>query len=301
MKVNYRLVLGCLAGAACGLGTLVHGQTYFDVPLMRRADHGTQQGFVRVASLGTGYIDIDAWDDSGVHQDTDLYVQEGRTYHFNSIDLEEGNPAKGIDAGIGEGEGDWYLQLSADFDFVVTSYIRTEDGFVTAMGNTLVPVDGSDFGAECAFEASFFNPASNTNQVSSLRIIEYDDVETDVRILGFDDDGDLYGPVDLTVPASGTRTVTSQQLEAGGDGIRDSLGNGSGKWRLVVLTDGAIVVLNLLETPTGHLTNLGPMVSPSIIGDGEGNDAVALATGCPGAPDQNLVARGRGGLAEASP
>ncbi|MYD98270.1 MAG: hypothetical protein F4X98_12935 [Gammaproteobacteria bacterium] len=301
MKVDYRYVMGCLAGVACGLSTLAHGQTVFDVPLMRRADHETQQGFVRVASLGTGYIDIDAWDDAGTHAFTDLYVEQGRTYHFNSTDLEDGNPTKGINAGINEGEGDWYLQLSADFDFVVTSYIRTEDGFVTAMGNTLVPVDGSAFGAECAFEASFFNPASNTKQVSSLRIVEYDDVETEVRILGYDDDGDVYGPVDLTVPASGTRTVTAQQLEAGGDGIRDSLGDGFGKWRLVVLTDGSIVVLNLLETPTGHLTNLGPMVSPSIIGDGEGHGAVEVATGCPGAPDQNLVARGRGGVAGVSP
>ena len=300
MKV-YRYVLGCLAGVACGLGTHAHGQTVFDVPLMRRADHETQQGFVRVVSLGTGFIDIEAWDDAGTDESTDLYVQEGRTYHFNSTDLENGNPAKGIDRGIGSGEGDWYVQLSADFDFVVTSYIRTKDGFVTAMGNTLVPVDGADFGAACAFEASFFNPASNTNQVSSLRIVEYDAVETDVRILGFDDDGDVYGPVDLTVPAGGARTVTSQQLEAGGDGIRDSLGDGIGKWRLVVLTDGSIVVLNLLETPTGHLTNLGPMVSPSIIGGGEGDDAVEAETGCPGAPDQNLVARGRGGVAEVAP
>lgn len=301
MKVDYRYVMGCLAGVGCGLGTLAQGQTVFDVPLMRRADHETQQGFVRVTSLATGYIDIDAWDDDGTHAVTDLYVEEGRTYHFNSTDLEKGNSAKGIDAGIGPGEGDWYVQLSADFDFVVTSYIRTNDGFVTAMGNTLVPVDGSAFGAECAFEASFFNPASNTKQVSSLRIVEYDDVETDVRILGFDDDGDVYGPVGLTVPASGTRTVTSQQLEAGGDGIRDSLGDGIGKWRLVVLTDGSIVVLNLLETPTGHLTNLGPMVSPSIIGDGEEYSAVEVATGCPGAPDQNVVARARGGVAEAAP
>jgi len=301
MKVDYRYVMGCLAGVACGLGTLAHGQTVFDVPLMRRADHETQQGFVRVASLGTGYIDIEAWDDAGTYAATDLYVEEGRTYHFNSTDLEKGNPAKGIDVGIGPGEGDWYVQLSAGFDFVMTSYIRTTDGFVTAMGNTLVPIDGSDFDAECAFEAAFFNPASNTNQVSSLRIAEYDGVETDVRILGIDDDGDVYGPVELTVPASGTRTVTSQQLESGGDGIRDSLGDGFGKWRLVVLTDGSIVVLNLLETPTGHLTNLGPMVSPSIIGDGEGYSAVEVATGCPGAPDQNLVARARGGVAEASP
>lgn len=299
MKVGYQWVLCCLAGAACGVSALAHGQTVFDVPLMRRADHETQQGFVRVASLGTGYIQVDAWDDAGAHALTYLYVREGRTYHFNSTDLEEGNPAKGITAGIGEGEGDWYLQLSADFDFVVTSYIRTEDGFVTAMGNTLVPVDGSDFGAECAFEASIFNPASNTNQVSSLRIVEYDDVETEVRILGFDDHGYVHGPVDLTVPAGGTRTVTSQQLETGGDGIRDSLGDGIGKWRLVVLTDGSIIVLNLLETPTGHLTNLGPMVSPSIIG--EGDDAVVQETGCPGAPDQNLVGRGRGAITEVSP
>ena len=276
-------------------------QTHFDVPLMRRADHETQQGFVRVVSLGTGFIEIIAWDDAGVNRDTELYVQEGQTYHFNSMDLEEGNSAKGIRYGIGTGEGDWYVQSKADFEFVVTSYVRTTGGFVTGMGNTLVSVDGSDFEAECAFEASFFNPASNTNQVSSLRIVEYDEVETDVRILGIDDNGDVHGPVVLTLPANATRTVTSQQLEAGDADLEGSLGDGHGKWRLVILTDGSIVVLNLLETPTGHLTNLGPMVSPSIIGDGEGDDGIVQETGCTGAPDQNLVAVGRRAVAGPSP
>ena len=264
-------------------------ETVFDVPLMRADEHPSQQGFVRVTSLGSGHITITAWDELGAIKSTFLGVQEGRTYHFNSTDLQKGNPAKGIPYGIGAGDGDWYLQLDAQFDFTVTSYVRTQDGFVTAMGNTLVPIDGASFGAACAFEATIFNPATNANQVSSLRIVEYNDAETAVTVLGIDDSGDLRGPVEFNIPASGALTVTAQQLEAGDSDLVGSLGDGIGKWRLAILTDGAIVVMNLLETPTGHLTNLGPVVTPSYTDQ----DTLESPTGCPGAPAQRLVARFR--------
>jgi len=288
-----------LAVAAWGSAFTSGAETVFDVPLMRAHGHTTQTGFVRVTSLGTGYITIDAWDDTGYHASTFLQVQSGHTHPFNSADLEQGNPAKGIATGIGSGEGDWYLQLVADFDFVVTSYVRTTDGFVTAMGNTLVPTDGSAYGTVCAFEASFFNPAKNRNQVSSLRVIEYDGgVDTTVRILGIDDDGDVRGPVSFAVPAAGARTVTAQQLENGDPELDGSFGGpGEGKWRLAILTDGAIVVMNLLETPTGHLTNLGPVMTPS--SSDEGN--LETPAGCSESPTPHVIAGARGNASRRVP
>ena len=271
-----------LAGAV----NIATAETVFDVPLMRGADHPTQQGFVRVTAVETGTISIKAWNDAGAEAATSFPVVGGMTYHFNSDDLEMGNDDKGI-AGIGTGFGDSYLQLSAEFEFVATSYMRTGDGFLTGMGNTLVPTDGASFGTTCVYEATIFNPASNTNQVSSLRIVERGGADTDVSIYGIDDDGVTYGPVGLEVLANHARTVTSQQLEHGDPDLDGMLADGKGKWRLAIATDGVIVVMNLLESPTDHLTNLGPVVL-SASSDGDGLDT---AQGCTGAPPHRLVAR----------
>lgn len=269
-----------------GTADTATAETVFDVPLMRGADHPTQQGFVRITAVETGTIAIEAWSDAGVVESTSLSVEAGRTYHFNSNDLEMGNDGKGI-AGIGTGFGDSYLQLTADFEFVATSYMRTGDGFLTGMGNTLVPTDGESFGTACVYEATIFNPASNTDQVSSLRIIERGGTDTRVSIYGIDDDGITYGPVGLTVAANSARTVTSQQLEHGDPDLDEMLANGTGKWRLAIATDGVIVVMNLLESPTNHLTNLGPVV----LAASSDSDDLETPQGCTGAPPHRLVAR----------
>ena len=278
------LCLG-IAGVACWVAALA--ETTFDVPLMRAADHPTQQGFVRVTAAESGTITIEAWNDAGDVAATSLSVAGGTTTHFNSADLEFGNADKGIPGGIGSGFGDAYVQLSADFGFVATSYMRTDDGFLTGMGSILVPVDGKAFGTACVYEATIFNPASNINQVSSLRIVERGGADTVVNIHGIDDAGVAYGPVVLTVPANGARTVTSQQLEHGDPDLDAMLADGIGKWRLAIATDGVIVVMNLLESPTGHLVNLGPMV----LSASSDEDDLETAQGCTGALPRRLVAR----------
>lgn len=273
--------------ALVGLSDIAVAETVFDVPLMRGADHPTQQGFVRVTAVESGTISIKAWSDAGVVADTSLSVVGGRTYHFNSNDLEMGNDSKGISPDIGTGFGDSFLQLTADFEFVATSYMRTGDGFLTGMGNTLVPTNGESFGTACVYEATIFNPASNVDQVSSLRIVERGGRRAEVSIYGIDDDGITYGPVGLTVAANTARTVTSQQLEHGDPDLDGMLADGKGKWRLAIATDGVIVVMNLLESPTNHLTNLGPVIS-SASSDG---DDLETPQGCTGAPPHRLVAR----------
>jgi len=284
----HRSLALCLGIAAAGTSWVpALAETTVDVPLMRAAGHPTQQGFVRVTAVESGTIAIKAWNDAGDVESTSLSVVGGTTTHFNSDDLEFGNADKGIPRRIGSGFGDSYVQLTADFDFVATSYMRTNDGFLTGMGNILVPVDGEAFGTACVYEATIFNPASNTNQVSSLRIVERGGSDTAVSIYGTDDDGVTYGPVGLTVAANGARTVTSQQLENGDPDLDEMLADGTGKWRLAVATDGMIVVMNLLESPTGHLTNLGPVVL-SAFSDG---DDLETPQGCTGAPPHRLVAQ----------
>ena len=275
--------LALFAGTVTAMSTCcpVAADTTFDVPLMRRASHPTQQGFVRITALEDDVaLTIDAWDGDGLYRATTLDIAARKTTHFNSDDLEAGNPDKGIHDGIGSGTGDWHLRLSAKSAFVATSYMRTTDGFLTAIGNVLVPqepVNGLGSFA-CMYEAALFNPASNANQESRLRLVERDGTPAQVTIFGIDDDGVLAGPVGARVDAHGAVTLTAGQLEAGDDGLEGSLGDGKGKWRLLILTDGAINAMNLMQTPTGHMTNLGPMLTP-VMSDERGNSATLDCAG----------------------
>ena len=128
---------------------------------------------------------------------------------------------------------------------------------------------------------AFFNPGSNASQVSRLRLVNPGEEEAEVSIVGIDDRGESPGSeVTTTIPAGASRTFTAAALESGGEGFEGSLGDGAGKWRLVVQSAQPIVAMSLLSDPTGHLTNLstaseresqGPpdlvVVSPSVSND----------------------------------
>ena len=81
----------------------------------------------------------------------------------------------------------------------------------------------------------------------------------EATITGVDDEGAMPGTaVGVAVPAGSSRKLTSAELESGEADAIDSgaLGDGDGKWRLRVASDRPILVVSLLENPTGHLTNL---------------------------------------------
>ena len=263
------------------------GETVYEVPLMRAASYPNQQGFVRVISLGEeeGTVEIHAWDDTGMHvpEPALLTLPPGATVPFNSRDLEEGNEEKGLLKGIGTGTGDWHLQLRSETDFEAGAYMRTEDGFLTSMGSALLAYRPESLGLNhggCAYKATIFNPAQNPNQRSWLRLINYGLEAAEVAIEGFDEEGARRGPVTFEVPPGEAFALTAVQLEEGDVRVTGALGDGKGKWRLIVVSEDPLTVMNLLETPTGHLTNLGPMTMP-----GFSDAALPLAeVGCEFAP-----------------
>ena len=212
-----------------------------------------REGFVRVINRSgvAGEVSVEAIDDSGTVLGTAaLSIAGGATAHFNSSDLQDGNPEKGLSGGVGSGEGDWRLLLDSELDFEALSYIRTEDGFLTAMHDVAPLSDG-------AYRVVTFNPGSNPHQVSSLRLINPGPQAAAVTITGVDDAGvSPGGAVVVSVAAGGSRTLPASELETGGAGVTGALGDGAGKWRLRVSSDRPIVVMSLLESPTGHLTNL---------------------------------------------
>ena len=104
---------------------------------------------------------------------------------------------------------------------------------------------------------AIFNPGSNPNQVSRLRLVNPGAEDAQVTITGIDDAGASPGaPVTVTVPAGASRSLAAADLEAGADGFAGALGDGVGKWRLAVTSAQPVIVMSLLSSPTGHLTNL---------------------------------------------
>lgn len=252
------------------------------VPMFPAASHPTQQGFVRVANLDStaGTALVRGYDDAGAsYGPLVLQLPAGHTVHFNSDDWESGNTEKGLEGSAGTGEGPWRLEFESTLDLAVSAYVRTSDGFLTSMHDLVdrdtcatEEVEGGLIAArseralsfrDCRDErrVPFFNPASNTRQVSSLRLVNRGESDAAITIFGVDDEGAERGPATLSLSGGTARTVTSQALESGdGEGLAGALGDGTGKWELRVFVADEpardVMVMNLLESPTGHLTNL---------------------------------------------
>ena len=241
---------GARVSARAGVGQ-AHRIALF--PAAARWAQSGYQGFARVISHSeqAGEVRIDAYDDAGNERGPlTLTIGAGETVHFNSTDLETGNSGKGLDGATGASEGDWRLELTSALDIDVLAYIRTEDGFLTSMHDRVPQT-------EAGHRVVIFNPGSNENQVSRLRLINPGEETSEVTIEGIDDDGEASGDaVELSVPAGAARTLSAKELESGGQGFTGALGTGSGKWQLVVNSEQAIEVMSLLSSPTGHLTNL---------------------------------------------
>ena len=252
---------------------LADGKTMYRVPLFPAAAR-SREGLVRVInrSYASGQVSVVAVDDQGNRSGpVELAIESRQAVQIGSTDLERGNATKGLVGRVGSGQGDWRLEITSELDLMVLSYVRTADGFLTSM-HDLAPVaaDGSQ-------RVVFFNPGS-ARQVSKLRLINDGKRAASVAITGIDDLGSGSERVTLAVPAGSALTFTSAQLEAGGHGLAGGLGDGDGKWRLRVRSDEEIAVMSLLETISGHLTNVST-------GTAERRPPLATAP----MPDQPLV------------
>ena len=251
----------------------------FQIPLFISASHDKQQGFVRIInhSDAAGIVNVRAIDDSG-HilppadaSPKEITIAAKQTLHFNSDDLELGNPVDkpdkvpGLETGIGGGMGHWRLVLDTELDIEPLVYVRTDDGFLTSM-HDLVPV------ASMKHEVAIFNPGRNRDQISRLRLINPGEANIEVEINGVNDKGGApeNAPVTITIPAAEAREITAEELEDGRSDFSGSFGfleKENGKWRLFVSADGEVQIMSLLESPTGHLTNLSTrtyeMLAPS--------------------------------------
>ena len=232
------------------------GPTTLTLPLVPPATNIRQQGFVRIInnSNRAGEVKITAIDDGGLSfGPISLSLEPRAAAHFNSQELENGSPEKGLSGGVGDGTGDWRLELTTDLEIEHLAYIRTADGFVTAMHEVAAEAQaGSN-----RYHVPFLNPGKNRNQVGKLRVINPGNSRETIEITGVDDEGRVSsGTVRLILGNGTARTLTASELENGSPKFSGRLGAGEGKWRLSVSADRPVMVMSLLELPQGHLTNL---------------------------------------------
>ena len=234
------------------------GSREYVVPYMPPASHETWEGIVQVSNRDNedGSIEIHAYDDSGsTYGPLTLELGAHTTKFFDSSDLEDGNENLDLNGSIGEGDGAWRLVLDTELKLDVLSYVQSADNYLSRMhdlvprqadGNTRVPI---------------FNPASDTDQVSSLRLFNPSENTASVTIRGIDDDGvTSQSTVELQLPSQSARWITAQDLEMGAENLEGSLDDGAGKWQLIIESERAIQTMNLLSNSNGTLTNLS---SPS--------------------------------------
>ena len=236
-------------------------------------------GFMRIINRSdrAGTVQILAIDDTGRRFGPVPYSLDAReTKYFNSVDLEQGSDRR-LPRGVGDGTGNWRLELSADVEIEPLAYIRTSDGFLTSM-NALVTE--TQEGSTWRYHAPYFQPASPDGHRGQLRLINPGSGTASVKISGVDDYGNPgAGEMRFTLPAGTARNLTTEELEQGGSGLSGRLGDGVGRWQLSVSADARLQVMSLLKSVSGHLTN---------VSRGRSDDAV---DGLPGAHHPHPVAQ----------
>ena len=222
------------------------------------ANNKAQQSFMRLINTGveTSSVTISAIDDSGQiapNGDVSLKLGARQSLEFSATDLEQGDADMRLMGYLGNGSGRWRLDVSSDPQISVMSYVLTSTGFLTNMSEVV----GA---ASYRNTVWIFNPGSNSNQASRLRVINNGQDDAAVTITGIDDAGTAGPGSDLTfnLPYNSVKEITAAELENGSSekGLAGGIGDGNGKWRLTVSSDEPVTVQSLLETPAGFITNL---------------------------------------------
>ena len=240
-------------------------------------DTGTApSGLVRILNRSNqaGTVRILAIDDTGARfGPVTLSMDANETVNFSSGQLEQGDEAKGLSGGVGDGTGHWRLELDSTLDIEPLAYVRSADG-------SLASVHDAVASRSMRHHVLTFNPGSNLGQRSLLRLVNTSGLDTDVVITGRDDAGAAApgGEVRLTLPADEARTLSAQDLEEGGDGFEGHLGDGAGKWQVFVNAGRPIQVMSLLSSP-GSLVNLSAGPSDATIRGGPGGDELFGSNG----------------------
>jgi len=227
----------------------------------------TQQSMLRLVNndAAEAVVVLSGIDDSGVRGRDTVYVilPPNTATEVLPSDLEQSNPSAGVFSnfgGFGPGVGHWQVTVSeqAESNVDAQSLMLVPGGFLTNLSGTAPRT------SQHQLDVWIVNPGSNTDQRSVLRVVNRSDSAGSVLIEATDDAGVPApgGSVVLALAPRAATELTAQDLEQGnaGKGMQGALGDGSGKWRMVLSADVAIDAQSQLTTPSGFLTDLSRVV-----------------------------------------
>ena len=227
------------------------GESARVLPLLTVSSNEFQRGIVRIInhSERSGTVAIHGVDGAGTrYGPATLTLEAKESVHLDSAELEDGSPSKGLLGGLGDGTGNWRLELTSELDIEPLAYVRNVHGAFTPL-HEIARTTVEDSG-QAVHHVPLFPSAGDGVHDSQLRLINLGDAVVAATIGGVDDAGNpATDTVRLTIPGGQTRTLTPQDLETPGpdlEDVRGGLGDGEGNWRLSVVADGDIAVMSLL-------------------------------------------------------
>ena len=250
---------------ASGAGLATASSTRTHVPLLPSSSNPLRGGLVRIVnpSARAGEVRIEAIDDAGWRSEpVTLAIGAGETAQLTSRDLEWGNAAIGLSGSTGPGTGNWRLEVFSRLDIEVLPHARAADGTLSAMGDIVAAEDN-------VHRVALFHPADGPDAASKLRLTNRSAQALRADITGIDDAGASPGgiraaSVSVEIAAHASVLLTAAELETGGSHLLGALGDGEGQWRLDIASDGDLAVMNLVETPDGHLSNLSNATATAV-------------------------------------
>ncbi len=224
------------------------------VPLFPAVSDTGPQGLVRIVnhSNRAGSVAIVAIDAAGTRvEGLGISIGASQTAHFDSDDLESGNPEAGLSGSTGPGEGDWHLELASDLNIELQAYAYGDGGVLDELLEAAVG-DGE------GFRIATFDPGDDNGVTGLLRLLNRSGEAIELTVRGTDDLGVSPGPgVTIELAAWESKTYTASELESGeAPGLTGSLGDGTGLWRLDGEAPRQVMAMSLVEDAAGRLANL---------------------------------------------
>ena len=213
-------------------------------------------GLLRVINRSerAGVVTIEAFDQSAKRREpVELALPANGVVHLSSADLQAGNADKGLSRGFGDANGDWRLLLRSALDIRVLAYQRAVGP--PSIGDAETQL-ASLFGATPNtgyHEISLFRPPGKTALTSTLRLVNWSAEDAAVTIAGVDDRGQpAASDLRFVLPGHTARSLSAAEMASGdGDGLHGGLGHADSAWRLTVVSDTPIDVLNLQTGANG--------------------------------------------------
>lgn len=224
------------------------------------ASNSTQTSYLRLFNTSSieQQISILGTDDSAAQSaPLQLRLAANASLMLSASDLENGATSKGLTGKLGNGQGKWRLLLDGAENVEISSLVIAPGGLISDLSGL------ANKRVDSTIDIFFFNPASNLEKQSFLRIYNNTNSAGTVQIAAIDDAG-TPGASELTLTLSPNEaaSLNAIDLEMGNieKNLQGALGDGTGKWRLKISSTLDIDAQSLVRISNGNLFNLSEIV-----------------------------------------